>query len=113
MEYYFETGTGQGECLDYAIRYPFKEYWTVDIDEELIEKCYNLPNHYKINQGQTKWILRNELKDILPKSTLERNYKIGVQAPIDSWLNGKHQEAVQSVINDGPHKQLIKEILKI
>ncbi len=88
------------------IRMPFMDY-------RLIEKCYNLPNHYKINQGQTKWILRNELKDILPKSTLERNYKIGVQAPIDSWLNGKHQEAVQSLINDGPHKQLIKEINSI
>lgn len=85
------------------IRMPFMDY-------RLIEKCYNLPNDYKINQGQTKWILRNELKDILPKSTLDRNFKIGVQAPIDSWLNGEHNKSVKSIIKEGPHKHIINDI---
>lgn len=41
VEYYFETGTGQGECLDHALKYPFQEYYTVDIDEEMVELSYN------------------------------------------------------------------------
>ena len=41
IEYYFETGTGKAECLEYALRYPFEEYWTVDIDEDLIEESFN------------------------------------------------------------------------
>ena len=41
LKYYFETGTGKAECLEYALRYPFEEYWTVDIDEELIEESFN------------------------------------------------------------------------
>ena len=49
LEYYFETGTGQGECLDHSLRYPFKEYWTVDIDEELIENCYGRMQYYEKN----------------------------------------------------------------
>jgi hypothetical protein len=44
LEYYFETGTGKGECLGHALRYPFKEYYTVDIDEELVEEVYNKVN---------------------------------------------------------------------
>ena len=40
LKYYFETGTGKAECLEYALRYPFEEYWTVDIDEELIEESF-------------------------------------------------------------------------
>lgn len=41
LEYYFETGTGKGECLSHALKYNFKNYYTVDIDEELVEQVYN------------------------------------------------------------------------
>ena len=37
LEYYFETGTGVGECIEFALQYPFKEFYSVDIDEDLIE----------------------------------------------------------------------------
>lgn len=37
LEYYFETGTGIGECLEYALKYPFNKFYSVDIDEQLIE----------------------------------------------------------------------------
>jgi len=85
------------------IRMPFMDY-------RLIEMCYNLPNRFKINEGKTKWILRNELKDIVPQSTLERTYKIGVQAPIDSWLNGKHKATVKEVIENGEHTLMLKDL---
>lgn len=41
LETYFETGTGIAECLSYALQYRFKTYYTVDIDEELVESAYN------------------------------------------------------------------------
>lgn len=41
LEYYFETGTGKAEALEYATRYPFKKCYTVDIDEDLVEYSYN------------------------------------------------------------------------
>lgn len=44
LEYYFETGTGKGECLSHALQYSFKEYYTVDIDEELVEEVYTKVN---------------------------------------------------------------------
>ena len=41
LEYYFETGTGQAEALEHAIKYPFKRCYTVDIDEDMVEYSYN------------------------------------------------------------------------
>ena len=87
------------------IRMPFMDY-------RLIEMCYNLHNNFKIRDGKTKWILRNELKDILPQSTLDRTYKIGVQAPVDHWLNGQHKNKFNEIINNGPNNDLIHEIGK-
>lgn len=40
LKYYFETGTGKGECLSYAISHNFQQYYTVDIDEDLVKYCY-------------------------------------------------------------------------
>jgi asparagine synthase (glutamine-hydrolysing) len=87
------------------IRMPFMDY-------RLIEMCYNLENRYKLNHGQTKWIVRDELKNIMPPSTLARNYKIGVQAPVEKWLAGEHKHKFEALLHDGHHKDLIpKEFL--
>ena len=37
IENYVETGTGQGISLTYALKYPFKKLYSIDIDEELIK----------------------------------------------------------------------------
>ncbi len=36
---YVETGTGVGDCLEHATTFPFEQYYTVDIDGELVEKA--------------------------------------------------------------------------
>lgn len=41
LEYYFETGTGEANSLQYAINFPFEKCYTVDIDEELVESSFN------------------------------------------------------------------------
>lgn len=40
LKYYFETGTGKAECLSYALSHSFKEFYTVDIDEDLVKEAY-------------------------------------------------------------------------
>lgn len=41
LKYYFETGTGAGDCISYALRHNFEEYYTVDIDEDLVTTVYS------------------------------------------------------------------------
>jgi len=85
------------------VRMPFMDY-------RLVEMCQNLPLEMKINKGHTKWIVKDELKSIMPRVTLERTYKIGIGAPINQWLANKSK--YDEILQEGPHKHLIpKEIL--
>lgn len=74
LEYYFETGTGKAECLSYAIKHKFKEFYTVDIDEELVESAYDKlkdvgsGKEIHLLVGKSTEIL-NEYVPILPKES--------------------------------------------
>ncbi len=41
LENYFETGTGEGDCLAHALQQPFKTFYTVDIDQDLVRQVQN------------------------------------------------------------------------
>jgi hypothetical protein len=72
LEYYFETGTGAAECLSYALKYNFKEYYTVDIDEELVERAYNqlkdLGKPINLLIGKSKDILEEYVPQLAKES---------------------------------------------
>lgn len=85
------------------IRMPFMDY-------RLIEYCYGLHNKYFINKGVSKWILRNELTDIIPNSVLKRKHKIGIGAPINQWLKSSNQENLKDILNNGPQKNILTEL---
>ena len=72
LKYYFETGTGKAECLEYALRYPFEEYWTVDIDEDLIEESFkkfqNMSKNINLLIGKSTEIL-DEYVPQIPKES--------------------------------------------
>ena len=69
---YVETGTGEGECLEYAIRFSFKKFYSVEIYNEiyqlakqkfdLLSKVFR--REYKLFHGQSAEELVNILKDI-------------------------------------------------
>ncbi len=87
------------------VRMPFMDY-------RLVEMCYNLPIESKINKGHTKWIVKDELKNIMPKVTLDRTYKIGIGAPLQTWLGNKNKIIFDEILMDGPNKEFVpKEIL--
>jgi asparagine synthase (glutamine-hydrolysing) len=48
-----------------------------------------LPDDYKIHNGQTKYVLREGLKDILPEKIYSRNSKLGFATPEEVWV--RHQ----------------------
>ena len=64
-EHVFET-----QDLDYGragmeVRYPF-------MDKRLIDFCLRIPSSQKMHNGITRYILRNAMKDVLPKSIYKR-----------------------------------------
>jgi len=76
------------------VRMPFMDY-------RLVEMCYNIPWTEKIKNGQSKWIIRNELKTIMPKVVLNRNHKIGISGPLEQWLNLENRKKLLPIIREG------------
>jgi asparagine synthase (glutamine-hydrolysing) len=70
------------------VRLPF-------LNHELVQFIFSLPLQYKINNGFTKHILRQSVKDKLPKEIVWRKDKVGYEPPQEEWL--KNSALVHSI----------------
>ena len=61
-------------------RMPFAD----DID--LIEAVFNISGSYKIQHGKSKYLLREAMKEVLPKEIYNRTDKIGFATPEKKWM---------------------------
>ncbi len=87
--YYNTMRLGLEELLRYAdrnsmahgieVRLPF-------LSHELVQFIFSLPSHYKIQNGFTKYILRESMKQALPSSIVYRTDKIGYEPPQQQWM---------------------------
>lgn len=59
------------------------------LDYRLVEYLFSLPASSKINQGKTKSLLRNSMKNLIPELIIKRTDKIGFATPESVWLRSK------------------------
>ncbi len=57
------------------------------LDHGLVEFTMDIPQHMKIKGGQTKYLLKKALADLLPDDIIHRK-KMGFAAPMADWLRG-------------------------
>ena len=57
------------------------------MDHELAAFVSSLPDEYRVRGRQTKWILRQAMKRMLPAEILERP-KVGFRVPVNEWFRG-------------------------
>jgi asparagine synthase (glutamine-hydrolysing) len=69
------------------------------LDHELLELAARIPSNLKVHNGETKWILKETVKDRLPPEVVRRK-KHGFELPIDAWLRGPLREMFKSVVLD-------------
>jgi len=74
----FDRGAMQHQI---EIRMPF-------LDFRLVTFTMALPQQSKLNNGYTKYILRESMKGIMPEDIRTRKLKIGLGAPLEDWFNG-------------------------
>ncbi|MCO6499300.1 MAG: asparagine synthase (glutamine-hydrolyzing) [Vicingus serpentipes] len=55
-------------------------------DIHLVESIFNISGSYKIRNGQSKYLLRNAFKQMVPKKIIERKDKIGFATPETEWF---------------------------
>jgi asparagine synthase (glutamine-hydrolysing) len=78
------------------------------LDHELLELAATIPSQYKIRGGQTKWILKQSCRDLLPADLLARK-KRGFEIPIDRWLRDELGPMFQDLVlaARGPAAELL------
>lgn len=69
------------------------------LDYRLVEFVFSLPSNQKINNGITKIILRNALKNILPEKVRNRLDKMGFVTPEDIWFRTCAKDKILEIIN--------------
>lgn len=74
----FDRGAMQHQV---EIRMPFMDY-------RLVTYSMALPQKAKLNNGYTKYVLREAMKGIIPDDIRTRRLKIGLSAPVADWFNG-------------------------
>jgi len=76
------------------------------IDYRLMQFSYSMPSKYKINNGITKWILKEIARKFVPTSIVDRIDKRGFSAPLNRWFGwdkkGKYDRSIyrKLVYND-------------
>jgi asparagine synthase (glutamine-hydrolysing) len=77
--------------------------------------AFNLPEHFKIKNGFTKWVLRNSLTGSLPQHIVWNPIKTGYEPPQRQWLQSAkmqdllHQSRQKLVKENIAHISLLKK----
>jgi asparagine synthase (glutamine-hydrolysing) len=58
------------------------------LDHRLAEFVFALPPEHKIHRGETKVLMREAFRGLVPPRILARQDKLGYQAPLVTWLRG-------------------------
>ena len=67
------------------------------LDHKLVEYTAKLPQKFKIRGRETKWILREAMKGILPEEILTRS-KMGFPVPIGNWFRGEFRHIIDEYV---------------
>ncbi|WP_116472419.1 asparagine synthase (glutamine-hydrolyzing) [Zobellella maritima] len=69
------------------------------LDHRVVELAWQMPLHYKIRNGEGKWLLRQVLYRHVPEELIERP-KMGFAIPLDDWLRGPLREWAEALLNE-------------
>lgn len=74
------------------------------LDYTLVEFLFSIDNEYKINNGETKYIMREALKDILPDKIRNRKDKMGFVTPQEVWQKDELKDFIDDVLKSSSFK---------
>ncbi len=75
-----ERGDRMSMAASLELRPPF-------LDHRLVELAFSLPSHVKLRHGETKWVVKQIARGLLPPGIAERP-KAGFRVPLADWFRG-------------------------
>ncbi|MEO8256951.1 MAG: asparagine synthase (glutamine-hydrolyzing) [Acidobacteriota bacterium] len=70
------------------------------LDHHVVELGLSLPDHLKVNQGWSKFAVRQAMAGLVPDAVRLRKTKLGFAAPDRSWLAGDLRPAITSLLGE-------------
>ena len=67
------------------------------LDHKLVEFTAQMPTKMKLRGRETKWILREAMKGILPDEILTRS-KMGFPVPVGNWFRNEFRHIVDEYV---------------
>jgi asparagine synthase (glutamine-hydrolysing) len=67
------------------------------LDHQLVEFANHLPVEMKLRGWTTKYVLRQAMRNVLPKEILRRK-KMGFPVPVGSWLRGRFRHVLDEYV---------------
>jgi len=104
LPYQLHSADRNSMSFSLEVREPFMDF-------RLIEYVIALPDHFKINKGYSKHVLREAVSE-LPKEVKYRNHKMGFVAPDETWILKNKKEiriSLEQAIRDT--KMFSKDLL--
>jgi asparagine synthase (glutamine-hydrolysing) len=90
-----------GNCLEYGDRMSMANSLEVRCpftDHHILEFGLSIPFSFKYRGGQTKWIVREAMKGILPDTVL-RKKKTGFNPPMPEWINRELKPLISALLS--------------
>jgi len=81
-----------GMAAGVEIRVPF-------LDTNLVDIASRIPDRFKQNGREGKWVLKKSMEDILPRNVIYRP-KTGFGAPLRYWMQNQLKSLIDEVLSD-------------
>ena len=69
------------------------------LDRPVADLARTLPDSFKWRRGETKWLLREAFKDVLPETTRKRK-KLGFPTPVSSWFTRERRDVYKTILEN-------------
>jgi asparagine synthase (glutamine-hydrolysing) len=77
------------------------------LDYKLVETAVSVSDSHKLKKGYLKYLLREAVKETLPKSIVWRENKFGFEAPTNQWLNAERVNMTATIKESGFVSELL------
>ena len=79
------------------------------LDKELVEFISSVDSSFLIKNGLAKFILRESMKNLLPKKIIFNKEKVGFNASILSFINLKNKNIVDWLLQKSPIFEVVNK----